>query len=671
MIVDRVDTLGLFAESQLPADIRDGAGVWIYVNDAFCRRFGVTPTDAIGRTPAQCLDPAVAEALTCGDDHVLADDQATDADVTLAVAGETRLFRIHKFPVRDQAGTVFAVAAITMDVTESHRLNQRLKFASVRERDRFENSPIPMTEEDWSGARQVVDRLVVDGVTDLRDHVRDHPEILTDLVAGARIVDVNAAAVRTYRAPDRDALIRHFNTPPDLRSYNPATGLSDIFVSLLEHFRHGASHHVLEGPDTAYDGSEIHIRTTTSITPGHERDWGRVLQTVEDFTARKQAEDALRESEERYAVALKGAKDGIWDWDLSLDRFHASEQTTRIPGLERFVGTMRSQQALAFISPDDRDRLLEKVGDHLRGEAPVLIMEARVLRPGGPDVWVLIRGAGVRDPSGRVTRLAGSITDISERKAFERELKRARDVAELASQAKSRFLANMSHELRTPLNAILGFAQAMEMELFGRLGADRYREYAGHIASSADHLLEVINDVLDMSKVEANEMALNPTVFDLAAGLERCLRLVADAAERKAIRLTSTIRPGDLTIRADERLVRQIFLNLLTNAVKYTPDGGAVDVGAHHLPDGSFEVRVVDTGIGMAPQDIAKAMEPFVQVHSKSYEITQGTGLGLPLVQRMVTLHEGKFRVESAIGKGTRAIVHLPASRLVASKPAA
>ena len=180
---------------------------------------------------------------------------------------------------------------------ENERLRARvaeLERAIALDRHRFENSPIPMTDEDWSGAKAIVDRLHAEGFTDIVQYVRDHPELLAELAPAVKILDVNPAAVRVYAAPSREALIEAFNSPPDLSSYNPTTGLSDIFVTLVDRFSKGEVRVELEGPDTTLDGRIIYIRTTTSIARGHEHDWARVLQTVEDFTRRRQEEDDIR-----------------------------------------------------------------------------------------------------------------------------------------------------------------------------------------------------------------------------------------------------------------------------------------------------------------------------------------------------------------------------------------
>ena len=229
---------------------------------------------------------------------------------------------------------------------------------------------------------------------------------------------------------------------------------------------------------------------------------------------------------------------------------------------------------------------------------------------------------------------------------------------EVASRHKSEFLANMSHELRTPLNAILGFSEALGERYFGELN-EKQDEYVKDIHGSGKHLLSLINDILDLSKIEAGKMELELADFDLPAALQNALILVKERAQRHGVTLGLEIAPGIGTIRADERKFKQIMLNLLSNAVKFTPEGGAVAVAAK--PNGSaIEVSVADTGPGIAPADQAAVFEEFKQVGRDSARKAEGTGLGLSLAKRFVELHGGAIRVESAVGKGATFSFTLP-----------
>ncbi len=258
-----------------------------------------------------------------------------------------------------------------------------------------------------------------------------------------------------------------------------------------------------------------------------------------------------------------------------------------------------------------------------------------------------------------------SFTDVTERENADVALRQAKEMAELADRAKSQFLANMSHELRTPLNAIIGFAEIMTDKLFGRLGDARYEEYALDIRESGRHLLTLINDILDLSKIEARQATLREEQVDLNEIFNSCGRLVAERAQRGTIGLD--IQPaGDIpAIWADRIKLKQILLNLLSNAIKFTPAGGKVTLTTTRQPGGEVSISVVDTGIGMRPQDIPIALQPFRQIESTLARRHEGTGLGLPLTKAIVEMHGGTLTLQSAPGKGTTVTVTLPAERVI------
>jgi signal transduction histidine kinase len=245
------------------------------------------------------------------------------------------------------------------------------------------------------------------------------------------------------------------------------------------------------------------------------------------------------------------------------------------------------------------------------------------------------------------------------------DLEQARREAEEASRAKSTFLATMSHELRTPLNAILGFADIMRQGLFGPVGSQRYLDYLDGIVKSGQHLLSLINDVLDMSRIEAGRIELRETNLDIGLAIDQALSLVAVTAEGKGVTLQHSVPPGLPQLRADERLLRQILLNLLSNAIKFTPEGGHVEVAAATLTDGGVAIRVRDTGIGMSDAQLRRIFEPFSHGDSLRARETGGSGLGLPITRRLVELHGGQIHISSRKSLGTTATLVFPVARAV------
>ncbi len=266
-------------------------------------------------------------------------------------------------------------------------------------------------------------------------------------------------------------------------------------------------------------------------------------------------------------------------------------------------------------------------------------------------------------------RLRATVSDLKrsqtalERQAIEladlaEKYSREKNRAEEANQTKSKFLANMSHELRTPLNAIIGFSEIMESGMFGTLGSEKYQEYCHDILTSGHYLLEVINDILDMSKIEAGRMKLDMEPLDLSKTLAESLRVVSGRANDKNLALDTDIE-GTISVVADRRAIKQIIVNLLSNAVKFTPDGGKVVVRTR-LHGDSIRLMIADTGIGIAPQSLARLGRPFEQVESQLTKTYHGSGLGLAIARSLTNLHGGTMRLRSKLGAGTVVCVSLP-----------
>lgn len=236
--------------------------------------------------------------------------------------------------------------------------------------------------------------------------------------------------------------------------------------------------------------------------------------------------------------------------------------------------------------------------------------------------------------------------------------------ATAASKAKSDFLAVMSHELRTPLNAILGFSEIMQLRMFGPIGADRYATYVDDIHFTAKHLLNIITDVLDFSKAEVGRLTVKEEEVDITQALEQCLRLLRERAAEFGLRLSLETR-AHVLLRADLTLIKQLFINLIGNAIKFTQPGGEIRTQIAQEPDGSCLIKIIDTGIGIAETDIERVFEPFYQVETVLVRKRGGTGLGLPLSRKIMQLHGGSLMLQSDLGVGTTVMLTFPASRVV------
>jgi cell cycle sensor histidine kinase DivJ len=311
----------------------------------------------------------------------------------------------------------------------------------------------------------------------------------------------------------------------------------------------------------------------------------------------------------------------------------------------------------SLVNPDDLKALQAALMESSYFGRPAEA-EVRLRHHDGHWVWAEIRCRPAAHGAGEAADIVAVTRDITERKAHERELVEARDQAMAASRAKSRFLANMSHELRTPLNAIIGFSEVMSREMFGPLGP-RYQEYSRLVHESGSHLLELINGVLDMSKIEAGKFELAEETFDLEETAAAAVRFVRLAAERARVTLKTDIAPDAHAIFADKRAIKQMLINLLTNGIKYTPRGGEVQVKALRDERG-IEISVADSGVGISAKDLARLGKPFEQVEGEMVRSKEGTGLGLALVKALSALHGGDAVLESVLGEGTTVRIRLP-----------
>jgi two-component system cell cycle sensor histidine kinase PleC len=297
------------------------------------------------------------------------------------------------------------------------------------------------------------------------------------------------------------------------------------------------------------------------------------------------------------------------------------------------------------------------------GTRTIFIRQKR-LRLDGSEFWAEVAAAGVEWDDGRGGIVV--IRDFTDHMRAEEMLRRSKEEAELAIRAKTEFLANMSHELRTPLNAIIGFSDIIQREMFGPLNNEHYMSYVRDIHQSGSHLHDVINDILDLSKVEAGKLELTEKDINVSGAIARCLRVVQPRAAEGGIRLKTLLDEPLPALHCDERKLKQILINLLSNAVKFTEQGGQVMLSAGVLgDDGALTFVIADTGIGMEPHEVKAALQPFGQVDSALNRKYEGTGLGLPLTQALVELHGGTMAIESARGTGTSVTVRFPHTRVL------
>lgn len=410
------------------------------------------------------------------------------------------------------------------------------------------------------------------------------------------------------------------------------------------------------------DGSTLWCHLTVAQLGGAAPADGLSVVTVQDAGPRAQAEEASRVAEESYRAIFENSSEGLY-------RILANGAYQRANRALCLLHGVASEDELIAHAPDglwgafiDRDRRAE-FERSLRAHGRIQGFEVELRRHGsGERIWAAISGHAVHDGIGRLVAFEGSVRDITQRVRSEARLRAVAEAAEAASRTKSKFLATMTHELRTPLNAILGFSEMLDAQLFGPLGSPKYASYVRDILASGRHLLRLIDDLLDLSRYESRRIELLDDTVDLMALVEEVRRMVELRARRDDITLTCSLAQDMPLIAADWGRLRQVLLNLVTNALKFTPAGGRVEVQSYLNAHGDPVLRVADTGCGIAPEDRDRVFDPFVRVAKG--RVVEGVGLGLSIVRMLIELHGGHVAILDTPGGGATFEVVLPRGRV-------
>ncbi|WP_422365992.1 PAS domain-containing sensor histidine kinase [Pelagibius sp.] len=370
----------------------------------------------------------------------------------------------------------------------------------------------------------------------------------------------------------------------------------------------------------------------------------------------------LREQEQRFEDFAKSSSDWFWEMDRDLRFSFFSERFSEVTGVDEreLLGKTRQETGIPGVEQKVWEEHLTALANH----QPFRNFTHPREKVDGTVVWLAISGTPAFDEQGNFTGYRGTGRDITAEIELHNKLRGAKELAEAANRTKSEFLANMSHELRTPLNAIIGFSELMLVTAKADTSSQQ-QEYLTDIHDAAHHLLSLINDILDLSKIEAGASELNEEVVDAAEVAESVLRVVRERADKAGVALTFTQEEPLPPIFVDERKLKQALLNLLTNAIKFTEESGFVTLKIKSAADSGFIFQVADSGIGMAPEDVPKALRKFGQVDSDLNRRYEGTGLGLPLTKALIEMHQGTLEVKSKRGKGTTVTLRLPAIRIV------
>lgn len=410
------------------------------------------------------------------------------------------------------------------------------------------------------------------------------------------------------------------------------------------------------------DGTFRSIEIAVSMIRRDDKQQLRVVGTITDVEERRRAERALAEAEKKYRTIVENAAGGLYQ--LTPEGIYLSAN----PAMSRILEYSSPEEMLRLIKnangnvyPDIKER--EKFINTLVSQEQVFGYETQVSTKDNGRIWVRENIRIVKDEQGNVLYFEGSMEDITKRKEADLALMEAKMQSDIANRAKTEFIANMSHELRTPLNAIIGFSEVMKNEVMGKLGQDIYKEYVTDIHESGNRLLKIINEILDISKIESGKRDLNESEFNLQGVLDVCLDLFASRAKDKTLTVTNEAVNLPRVI-GEELSIKQVIGNIYSNAVQYTPTQGRITLFSNYDVDGTFRLSFTDTGVGMTEHEVEKALSPFGQLDNALDRSGAGTGLGLPLANAIMDIHGGRIEILSEKSIGTTVTLIFPSNRV-------
>lgn len=810
---------GLLDHAPFLIFVKNTQGQLILCNRQLELFFNLRKEQLLGKTEFDLLPKKIATHNWQTDLEVLATGKPIEhEEIAVSLGGTLQTYLAIKFPLFDAAGEPYAVCGMATDITERKQVEQALHENEKRYRILFEESPVSLWEEDFSEVKRAVDKLRAAGVTDFKTYFKNHPEVVANFIPLVKVIDINKATLEMYQATSKEQLLGNLSRVV----VNAVAVFGEELAAIADH----QTEFSMEATNLTLKGEEKQVLFKFSVVPGFENTYSKVLVSLFDVTERKQAEQLLQdynqrleyeiaertsklcENEERFELALRGANDGLWDWNIEINRAYLSPRYRQILDIPAAHEWFSVEEFTQTIHLEDVEQVKAALQAYLDKRTPSYEVTYRAQHSQGHFVWLLSRGVAVWDEQDQPVRMVGTIMDITVQKQAEEKLQAAlnhlnqfkmtldvtldsvfmfdadtlqffyvnqgavnqldytqeellqmtvldlnptssfageeyteavmmllvenaqkpaltfetihqhkqghwipvevfaqciqlseetkyfiaiaRDItehkqaeaklqqaksaaeeakqaAEIANQAKSAFLANMSHELRTPLNGILGYAQI--------LGRDKgltakQKEGIGIIQRSGEYLLTLINDVLDLSKIEAGRVELFPTDFNFLTFLQGLRELFQMRAEQKGIAfIFEPLSHLPRGVRTDEKRLRQVLINLLGNAVKFTERGG-VTLKVGYEPNGKMRFQVEDTGVGIAFEELETIFLPFQQVGHQNYR-AEGTGLGLSITKKLVAMMGGELQVASQLGQGSTfwIVLNLPETTdLVKSK---
>ncbi|RZI83967.1 MAG: PAS domain S-box protein [Rubrivivax sp.] len=574
------------------------------------RPFGCEVPPELAEREAQ----AIAKAHATGESQRL--------DYALEIDGITKHFEARLSPMPDRH-TLF----LTRDMTERMQAAEKLRVSEELYR---------------SVASSISDGLIV-------------------VQLDGRVVAVNPAGCRILGVQSSDLVDLSAKESPnyELLTDDLSQPLPRDQWPMLQTIHTGQRQDDRVHPLRRSDGTVVWIRISSHLLRVDAQSQPfAVVATFRDITQERQAAQVLAISEERWKFALDGAGDGVWDWDASADRMFYSHRWKAMLGYgDEEIGDSLNELT-DRIHPDDREPVVLALQTYLQQEQGLFQAEFRMRHKQGQDVWILSRGKIVsRDAQGHPLRVVGTHSDITPIKRAEQVL-REKQSAEAASAAKTEFLSRMSHEIRTPLNAVNGFAQLLKLQLSNAPQASQHVSFVDQILHGSQHLMALVNDVLDLQKVEAGILTLRAESLTLLDEVRQCIAMLSPLASQRSISLQANV-DASLKVSADRQRLRQILMNIGSNAIKYNQAGGTVWFDTEIRTDGSLVLMVRDTGPGMSPQQLGRLFQPFERLGRETSSI-EGSGLGLIITRSLIEAMGGSMEIRSQPGSGTRVNILLP-----------
>ena len=613
-------------------------------NAAAEQMFGYRPEDILGQPLQALFPPERASDIT---ERLLAvrrgERIAHLETVGRHSSGERFHLSVTISPILDDDGQVTGLSTIARDITRRKRIE-----AALRERDQRNRVVLESLSEGV---------LLYDAGGTIVAANTAAQRILGPFFGSQGVIAEEAAEVFDRVAIGADGVaVRRQHQPAEI-ARTTGTPVLDVVIGLRR-------------PPGA-PGGTVWLLCNAQPIRAESGEIDGVVVSLLDITTRKKAEEELRESERHFRRTFDESPIGAAVVSLDGRFLRVNAELCRITG---YGGDELLALGIRDIAlPEDQDLDATPAAQLVAGEISNYQVDKRCRRKDGEPIWLHFSVRLIRDSAGQPGTFLPMIEDITARKLAEERLARseaeaqtAKTSADLANRAKSEFLATMSHELRSPLNAILGFAEILSMEMFGAMGSPRYLGYAKDIHDSGRLLLSVIDDILDLSKIEAGKLELHEEAVTLEQAVGSALRLVQTRAQAHGLGLDTELAPDLPPLWADGRLIIQMAVNLLSNAIKFTPRGGTILVSAALVDGGAggLFLRVADSGIGIAPKDLPKVLAPFEQVDNHLTRTQSGTGLGLPLVKSLIELHGGRFDIASEPGVGTTVTLIFPDWRL-------